>query len=519
MENLWVKESSSAGNVYVNLFASMPKEKWIGKEWENRHLYRSVKDNQHSTELRMKANMKFRMNEISEAMNLYNRSLCFAELKSENIALAYANRSACFFELKMYQETLIDIEMAKDAKIPERLLPKLDERKQQCAKLMAVMEVARQNPIKLSYEASQQYPCMANVLEIKENAEFGRHLVAKCDIPAGRVVLMETDFISVSSDDEIVCYTCFRSKVNFIACTQCPDVAFCSIDCSHQHKTHKWECGTFFADLHHQVQFQMQALLLAIEIFASVESLMEFVENILTEWPGKIPSSLDDAKSKYHFFLKLKTSTTWLEKHLAQAKEVYENVMMLPKINVLFDSDIKRCFLMHLVTHHFLVIKNNALVGGNPWSVVSVFNVLSMLNHSCAPNIYHPRHGSKQQCCVTIRPVKSGQQLFISYLSPNDRSTKEQRQLKLKSSWGFDCTCERCKPTNKQPIDCALIEADPCYRFVVDNYDNDNNNIEQLSVLLENCLQFMNKYGDSPWSTSINMVIDILMNLYIEMLL
>lgn len=513
---MWVKETSQAGNNYVSLFASQPKEKWIGDDWENRHLYRSMKDNQHSTELRMKGNMKFRMGEISEAMNLYNRSLCFAELKSENIALAYANRSACFFQLKMYKETIIDIALAKDAKIPERLLPKLDERKQQCENLMAVIEVAHKNPIKLSYEASQQYPCMANVLEIKSNEEFGRHLVAKCDIPAGRTVLIESDFLSVSSNDEIVCYTCFRSKVNFIACPKCPDVAFCSIDCCRQHSTHDWECGTFFADLHHQVQFQMQALLLAIETFSSVESLMEFVENILKEKPATIPSSVHDAKSKYHFFFKLAGSTTFQSKHLAQAKQVYENVMMLPKVKALFDSENKRCFLMHLVTHHFLIIKNNALVGGNPWSVVSVFNILSMVNHSCAPNIYHPRHG-KQQCCVTIRPVKSGQQLFISYLSPNDRSTKEQRQLKLKSSWGFDCKCERCEST-KEPIDSSIIEADSYYRFVVENYDNDNN-AGQLSTLLEHCLYFMNKYGDSSWSTSINTVIGILMNLYIEMFL
>lgn len=513
-----MKKASTAGNIYVNLFDAIPKEKCIDTDWENRNLFRSYKDDQNSTELRMKGNMKYRVGEISEAMNLYNRSLCFAKPNSENIALAYASRSACFFQLKMYREALIDIELAKDANISERLLSKLDERKQQSQQLMASMEMPLKKAMQLSYEADQQYPCMANVLEIQENAQFGRHLLAKCDIPAGQTILIESDFVSMRSNgDELVCYTCFRSKVNFIACAQCPDVAFCSNECIVRNATHKWECGTFFADLHHQIQFQMQTLLLAIETFSSVDSLMEFVEQILGENVEKIPSSLHDAKSKYHFFFKLsKTSSTWQTKYLSQAKQVYDNVLLLPKVSVLFDTDAKKCFLQHLVTHHFLIIKNNALVSGNPWDVVSVFNVLSMLNHSCAPNVFHPRTG-KQQCCITIRPVKRGQQLFISYLSSNDLSTIEQRQQKLKTSWGFDCTCERCVPTG-EPIDFGIAEADPCYRFVVDNYDNDNNT-EQLSALLDNCLQFMNKYGDSQWSTSIFTVVVILMNLYIEMLL
>lgn len=517
MENLWNKKASPAGNIYINLFDSIPTEKCIDNDWENRNLFRSYKDNQHSTELRMKGNMKYRVGEITEAMNLYNRSLCFAELNSENIALAYASRSACFFQLKMYHEALIDIELAKDANISERLLPKLEERKQQSQKLMASFEMPHKNVLKLSYDADRQYPCMVNVLEVKQNEHFGRHLVAKCDIPVGQTILIESDFVSMRSNtDELVCYTCFRSKVNFIACSQCPDVAFCSNDCMTQNTIHKWECGTFFADLHYQIQFQMQTILLAIETFSNVNHLMAFVENILDEAIEKVPLSLHDAKSKYHFFFKLsKSSTTWLTKYLSQAKQVYDNIMLLPKVTVLFDTDIKKCFLQHLVTHHFLIIKNNALVSGNPWAVVSIFNVLSMLNHSCAPNVFHPRMG-KQQCCITIRPVKRGQQLFISYLSSNDMSTIEQRQQKLKTSWGFSCTCERCVPT-REPIDLEIVEADPCYRFVVDNYDNDNNT-EQLSELLNNCLQFMNKYGDSQWSTSIFTIAVILMNLYIEML-
>lgn len=39
---------------------------------------------------------------------------------------------------------------------------------------------------------------MANVLKIQRNNEFGRHVVSKCDIPAGETVLIEDNFISLT---------------------------------------------------------------------------------------------------------------------------------------------------------------------------------------------------------------------------------------------------------------------------------------------------------------------------------
>lgn len=514
VDNLWKKEHRQTGVIYVNLFESLPKQSCIENEWINFHSFDSLKDNQHSTELRMNGNTEFRMHSYAQAMNMYNQSLCFAEIGSENISLAYANRSACFFHMQMYKEALIDIEMAKNANLSDRLMSKLDERKKQCAELMILIGKPPKNAITLSYEANPYFSCMANVLDIKQNEEFGRHLVAKCDIPAGNTVLIEEDFVSMRSDDEPVCCTCFQAKTNFIACAQCPDVVFCNQECMTQNFIHKWHCGSFFAQLHYKIQFQMHTILLAIETFSSVANLMEFVGNILAENPAHMPS-LYDTKSKYHFFFKLEISAMHLSKHLAQIKQIYEYVMALPKVRVLFDSADKRYFLMHLVAHHFLVIKTNAIVSRNPWSVISVFNVLSMLNHSCAPNLYHPRQG-KRQYGVTVRPVKKGQQLFISYLSLNDQSTKEQRQQKLKSSWRFDCKCEKCEPT-EAPFDLELTESDSCYRFLIENYD-DKNNTEKLPTLFANCVEFLNKYAQSQWTTAISTIIAILVNLYIEML-
>lgn len=482
----------------------------------------------------MNGNAKFRAGQWSTAMNLYNKSLCFAEINSENCALAYAKRSECFYAMQLYEKALNDIELAMRANISQRFHAKLDECKQECQKLLASCQTHVSHPIRLCSEPHDQYPCIANVLELKQSEEFGRHLIARQDIAAGQTVLIETDFVSVKCANDVdvdidadgdvdgmesVCDTCFQSKTNFIACDRCPDAVFCSFECRTNNHIHSWVCGTFFPELHYKIQFQMQAILLACSTFPHTEELMEFVDSVRAEDAEKISASLLDAKSKYHFFLKLQKSKIFHAANILQAKKIYENLAMLPKVNALFDSMEKRRFLMHLILHHLLVIRTNGIISGHPWSVMSVFNVLSMLNHSCAPNLYHPRRG-KQQYCVTIRPIQKGQQLFISYLSPNDWSTMEQRQQKLKYSWDFDCICERCDAQHQQSIEdepsiiIQQIQTDPFYQFVLANYGNADKECE----LFECCVKFLNKYGHLQWSMQIFTITGTFMNLYAEML-
>lgn len=545
MENLWKKEVNAPVALYIDLFESVQAEdKLAENEWENASSYQSFKDNQHSTELRMKGNMKLRLGLYTQALEFYTKSLSFAEIGSVNVGLAFACRSACFFEMQMYEKTLIDIEYAENSKLMDRLMSQLEERKRLCLEFLSMIDQCGISKSKFLSEYPSKYPdlsaknlenqlkrnghsdfsvdlnfpCMSDVVEIKQNQQFGRQLIAKCDIPCGQTVVIEKDFVSVKSDSGLSCATCFQENVNFIACSKCPNVIYCSQNCLNQNLTHKWECGTFFSQLHHKFRFQMQSILMALEIFPNVDKLMDFIQVVLHEDCVKIPASLHNLKSKYHFFLKLEQSSVICTKYLPKIYKIYEYLMLLPKVRALFDSQEKNRFLMHLVVHHFLVLKNNSIASGKPWSVVSVFNVLSMMNHSCAPNVYHPRIGTGQHC-VTIRPVKQGEQLFISYLVFGNELGKEQRQEKLRNSWGFTCKCELCEPNNLKCAmnsqDCSFISLDPCYGFVIENYNN-KNDTDKEEVLLENCIRFLNKYGNSKWCMEILNMIAVFVNLYIE---
>lgn len=83
---------------------------------------------------------------------------------------------------------------------------------------------------KMKLPADKQFPCMANVLEIKGNKDFGRCIITKKDIDFCQTIFVAETFASVIVDDEqqqhrhCYCYTCHRTDLNFIPCAKCSDV-------------------------------------------------------------------------------------------------------------------------------------------------------------------------------------------------------------------------------------------------------------------------------------------------------
>ncbi|KAI8324150.1 SET domain-containing protein [Martensiomyces pterosporus] len=69
----------------------------------------------------------------------------------------------------------------------------------------------------------------------------------------------------------------------------------------------------------------------------------------------------------------------------------------------------------------------------------------SCLNHSCDPNCIcvHPNDGKYRSIIKTLRPIKAGEEMFITYVNPRDGLAARQKEL---HDWYmFDCNCERCQ--------------------------------------------------------------------------
>lgn len=83
----------------------------------------------------------------------------------------------------------------------------------------------------------------------------------------------------------------------------------------------------------------------------------------------------------------------------------------------------------------------------------------SLLNHSCYPNIEHVMVDDKMVFIVT-RPIKAGEQLFISY-GPRFQVDFTALRKTYLQHYGFDCECVAC--TNNYPLGEGLLHKDPSF--------------------------------------------------------
>lgn len=301
MNLLWQKESKNP-KLYENIFQNLSEnyDAYSESFAKMSALKLDGKNDKTSSDFRTLGNKKFKEKEWLEAMSLYNQSLCHAENGSENVSLAYANRSACFLHLNLYDKCLVDIELAKQAKYPINLMSKLEKRREDCLKLMATFA----GRYKLSYAADENFPGMANVLEIRCDKNFGRHIVAKCDIPVGKIILAEKAFIArFINTDFNNCAVCMKMSTNFIPCSQCTDALFCNSGCVYDNDLHKIDCGRKFPLFSYAynpaLEYYIGAIFFMISKFTDVENLIEFVEKAIKEDPIKPPNPLNEVRSKF----------------------------------------------------------------------------------------------------------------------------------------------------------------------------------------------------------------------------
>merc|ERR550517_220448 len=75
---------------------------------------------------------------------------------------------------------------------------------------------------------------------------------------------------------------------------------------------------------------------------------------------------------------------------------------------------------------------------------------MSRFNHSCRPNAtYFWNVDTNTRDLRTLRNVKEGEEMTVSYI--NTTETRDGRQSLLKDRYNFDCNCEGCD-LNKEEI-------------------------------------------------------------------
>lgn len=509
MDSLWKK---NANGTYIDIFKKVdinPGFLTLHQMKIGTAAQRNKKNNETSTLLRQLANANFDENKWYNAMKYYNKSLCYAEIDTENVCFAYANRSLCYLKMRMYDKCLVDIEMAIKANYPQRLMSKLELRRAYCLKQLNESMPINDCAPKLDFEADDNFPGMANVIEMRYSEKYGRHFIAKCDIDIGKVVLVEKAFvtiITVLQQETNLCEACFKCLTNFIACSKCTNALFCSQDCA-ENVLHQARCGRSISSDNELVEYALRSIVQAINIFPNLGALIEFVESIVNDQNLKeVPQSTVDMKSKYRIFLKLNLWLTEVEQtNLTDfAYEMFQILMHTERKNPLFRQEHEKLFLKHLCVMHMFVVFSNSfqsVTGG-------IFLLKNHFNHSCASNLLATFYEDKS-VCTTSRRIKKGDQLFISYGRENvNFAPRKERQRYLLRCFGFKCGCECCQSKN-WPISSAIVKSDPEFKYLVKEMQNHKNTYDELAKcvsLKQKCLEILIKYADKPWCTELDKV-------------
>lgn len=197
----------------------------------------SSKSNIKSAALRSEGNKYYSDRNFFNALVKYNESLCYAEVESENMGLAFANRSAIYFELKLLEKCLANIELARANHYPNDNLVILEKREAKCNDFIRNQKEKKSlDPFgffKLSYPPHKNLPFIADCLEVKINEKYGRHVITNRDLKVGDIVAVEKPFCSILlakstlfeiSESNIYqrCLSCLKeNSLDLIPCSTC----------------------------------------------------------------------------------------------------------------------------------------------------------------------------------------------------------------------------------------------------------------------------------------------------------
>ncbi len=528
-ELLWKKESTDANAFFVDIFEnvrSMEVYDSINEANTNQKSgYLPKKDNKLSSDCRKDGNLFYVRKDYKKAIEMYNRALCHADINSEHMSFAYGNRSLCFYEMEMFDKCLTDIQLAKKANYPEDLVHKLNNREAKCLERIAAgVETSSSILPKLSFDEHSDIPNMANILTVKNDDQYGRHIVTDGDIDVDQTILIETPLSHVLIGSEYTrCSHCFRENMNFIACKVCVNAMFCDAHCEldpyhryecNLYKLFSWEQDSYFRNM---LQLMIRLTLMGVVLTRTltVDGLMQLVADCTNDNETKTAPVADQTiPSTFKTLLKL---SCYIPAHEKQLYDVMAQLACLSYDLLLDNSEIRKTFatvkhqrfLMHMTFHLCGVFKTNRMTLGKIMNInssihhgqveyygLAVYNLASYFNHACVPNVACQIHDDLL-VWKAIKPIKKGEQLYIDYMDFEVDTPKAERRGNLRDVYGFLCACELCLLSGQMVSSSAILKSDPNFVFVEQNFRSVM--ASQTEILLnevkEKAVQFLQSFG------------------------
>ncbi|XP_055377108.1 N-lysine methyltransferase SMYD2-like [Condylostylus longicornis] len=475
------------------------------------------KDNEVSEKLRLKGNQYYQQQDFKNAIELYNKSICYAKANSKNLAQGYLNRSAILMQIKDYDKCLKDIEKAKFIKVelPPKILEILITREKKCLEIINSSKTNKKHDFlfnfKLSYPPNPKVDCIIDGLEVRDTPNTGRGIFTKIPLHPGDLILIEDLFVGHLCDTKtqsyLRCHNCFKKKPYCLfPCTNCTLTMYCSEECMKEDENfHKIECSI----IHILVNFFQDEFTLPIKMLMKIlneynfnikkcyrenivketntfkQNSEDYLENIIIKRNGCLGVSdlqqADITKAKYYKFF----MAVVILGYVLIEETLKENISN----NKLFDK-----MIYELLLKCVLQIKTNAFRFDK--SIEILLNFGSRINHSCAPNCLLLYKDRKEYCFV-IKNIKKDEQINITYGPEVFDTPTLQRRHSLLSGHDFICNCESCvQHINSLPA-CRNEQEKIDFMKIYSNFytNNKTKNPKMTKELLFKCFQHLRKYS------------------------
>ncbi|XP_022916477.1 SET and MYND domain-containing protein 4 [Onthophagus taurus] len=410
-----------------------------------------------SIQYRVQGNTEFNETNYQLALMFYTKSIAFATNNSKALGLAYANRSVVLLRKDFYAQCLKDIDRALNNQYPEDLAYKLELRRSKCKKPPRQQtELSYYNPPPIIEHPNQLINCASSSIKINKSEELGRHVLAVKNIPIGDVIAVEEPYSKLLLKDFIYsyCSNCLELCYDLIPCDGCIYALFCSEKCKESawKLYHQYECP-IITMLYHLELTKLN--LLALRITLQARDIFGIIDKFNKN--NKVYKS--DSYEEIHF---LEGNT-----HLRNSADLFPRSVTAAVIFNLLENHtdfikdlkqpendektVKELILRHLQTgptnFHEISECREDYFGDFESSVetgAGAFSFMSLINHSCNPNVLRVCHGSKI-VLRALRPIKKGEELLDNYGYHFAVNNKNERQRELKRQYFFDCKCEACE--------------------------------------------------------------------------
>lgn len=441
-----------------------------------------------SLDARNRGNQSFiKDKDYVSALEHYNRSICLATGDSEGLAIGYANRSAIYLNSGFYQFCLDNIELALKNNYPEKLRPKLEQRKKECLELMNNQEDSLKKfgkekvGVKLSYPPNERMPSMIDGLEYVTSEQFGRHIRAKQTLYPGDIIIIEKPFSKClqNGSEYSRCATCLESNyLNLLPCNHCTRAMFCSESCREVglRRFHKYECNVIdgiFSLFTKIMVIAIRTTIYSFTMFDEPQDLQSLVNSIDVVAESAFDVDYSQLTETQHFRAIYALATNEGGRDVSDLFQrtnlcaiVWSLLRSYTPLNLLVKTKcMEDLFLRMLYRFAQAAAVNYHTIAGMAKTDATMmdmetmyspkqfgsgsFALCSLLNHSCAPNVVRVNHGDTNVVIVN-RVIKKGVQIFDNYGAHHCLEDLWERQKTLKDQYIFNCQCEAC--LNNYPL-------------------------------------------------------------------